>query len=89
MLPLSLTLSMNLKVGLRCSAACEQQSRRRGNAALPTQWFMGAMSEILFRRNLSPSDGEREKTWALGTFVHQASPTAKARFPRPIGWGEG
>ena len=25
---------------------------------VPTQWFMGSKRENLFRRNLSPSDGE-------------------------------
>jgi len=52
-------LPMNLKVGRRCCAAlANPRCWRRSNAALPTQWFMGAMSEILFRRNLSSSDGE-------------------------------
>jgi len=49
-----LPLPMNLKAG------------RRSNAALPTQWFMGSMHEILFRRSLSltlsPSDGAGEIT---------------------------
>jgi len=47
---------MHLMAGRRCCAAlANPRCWRRSNAALPTQWFMGAMSEILFRRNLSPA----------------------------------
>ncbi|MBM3835171.1 MAG: hypothetical protein FJ403_18235 [Verrucomicrobia bacterium] len=56
------SLPMNLKGGRRCCAAlANPRCWRRSNAALPTQWFMGSMHEILFRRSLSPSDGERAR----------------------------
>jgi len=45
--------SMNLKVGLRCSAACEQQSRRRGNAALPSSGSWVQCAKTMFPRSLS------------------------------------
>jgi|GEM_PF-1432394 len=52
-------LPMSLKVGLRCSAACEQQSRRRSNAALPGSGSWVQCAKTMFPRSLSPSDGER------------------------------
>ena len=89
-LPLTTTLLTN-PVGTR-STASEPLMREIPDAVerVPTQWFMGSKRENLFRRDLSPSDGERESTVAAMGGQQFVNGIANAKsLPSPHRMGRG
>jgi len=87
-------LSMNLRGRMGVPPVqhlCTPRLDETGETLRPTR-FMGAMRENLFRRDLSSSDGAREKTVIQRICLQEVRRSvafAKSLFPLPIGWGEG